>query len=56
MWRDIFLENREALLPLVVRLEEAVGLLRTAISAGDAATLESFLEAGRAARARLLPR
>jgi prephenate dehydrogenase len=54
MWRDIFLENREALLPLVARLEEAVGLLRTAISAGDAAGLEAFLEAGRATRARLL--
>jgi prephenate dehydrogenase len=55
MWGDIFLENREALLPLVARLEDAVGLLRTAISAGDAATVEAFLEAGRTTRARLLP-
>jgi prephenate dehydrogenase len=55
MWRDILLENQEALLPLVARLEEAVGLLRTAISAGDATGLEALLEAGRATRARLLP-
>ncbi len=56
MWRDIFLENREALLPLVARLEEAVGLLRTAISAGDAAALEAVLEAARTTRDRLFPR
>jgi prephenate dehydrogenase len=56
MWRDIFLENREALLPMVARLEEAVASLRSAISADDSGALEAFLEGARATRDRLFPR
>jgi prephenate dehydrogenase len=53
VWRDIFLENRAHLLPLVRTLEGRVGELRAAIEAGDGAALEALLATGRAARQRL---
>jgi prephenate dehydrogenase len=55
MWRDIFLENRAALLPLVDGLSAHLGRLAAAIRAGDAAAIEAFLAEARARRAELLP-
>jgi cyclohexadieny/prephenate dehydrogenase len=54
MWRDILLENRIHLLPLVRALEGRVSALRAAIEAGDGGRLEAELTAGRAARDRLV--
>lgn len=55
MWRDIFLENRAALLPLLDGLAEQLQQLRTAMVGQDEAQLSALLERGRATRARLLP-
>lgn len=54
IWIDIFLDNREALLPLVDALAARVGQLRQAIAAGDAAEIGRLLVEGRAARQRIL--
>jgi prephenate dehydrogenase len=54
VWRDIMMENRQHLLPLVRALEGRVAALRSALERGDAAALEAELEAGRAARARFM--
>jgi prephenate dehydrogenase len=54
MWRDIFLENRAALLPLVERLAGELDAMAAAIRAGDGARLEALLTAARAGRAKLL--
>jgi prephenate dehydrogenase len=54
MWRDIFLDNRAEMLPLIDRLAAAVTELRAAIDAGDGARLDAFLEAARAARAKIV--
>jgi prephenate dehydrogenase len=54
MWTDIFLENRQAVVPLIDRLLAAVGELRESIATGDGERVAAVLEAGRAARARLL--
>jgi len=55
MWRDILLENRAALGPLVERLRACVDELAAAMAAGDGERLEAFLAAARASRARVLP-
>lgn len=55
MWRDIFLENRTALLPLVERLAGELEEIAAAIRTEDGPRLEALLTAARAARARLLP-
>jgi prephenate dehydrogenase len=55
MWRDIFLDNRAEMLPLIDRLAAAVGELRAAIAAGDAARIDAFLEAARAVRGKVVP-
>jgi prephenate dehydrogenase len=55
MWRDILLENRAALLPLVSRLEDALATLRVALAAGDAASVEGFLVEARTTRTHLFP-
>jgi cyclohexadieny/prephenate dehydrogenase len=54
MWRDIFLENRAHLLPLVRELEHQVSELRVAIEKGDAASAQRLLEIARACRKRLV--
>jgi prephenate dehydrogenase len=54
MWRDIFLENREALLPLIDGLAARVQELRQAIAAGDGDRITVALDRARAVRARLL--
>lgn len=54
MWRDIFLENREALLPLVDGFAARVQELRQAIAAGDGDRITAVLESARTVRARLI--
>jgi len=54
MWRDILLENAEALLPLMDSLGARVQELRQAVASGDGERLVAVLEAGRTARARLV--
>lgn len=53
VWRDIFLENRAPLLPMVRALEDMVGNLRAALDAGDGARLEALLSMGKACRDQL---
>ena len=54
MWRDIFLENRDALLPLVQSMSARLTELADAIRAGDGQRVEAFLTAARTARASVL--
>ena len=54
MWRDIFLNNREALLEMLSRfMEDAQGLAR-AIRWGDAEYIENMVEQGRKIRRSLI--
>jgi len=55
MWRDIFLENSTALLPLIEGMVARLGHLMAAVRAGDGAAIEAFLREARARRAELLP-
>ena len=55
MWRDIFLENREPLLPLIDQLAARLGEIRDAIADGDGSRIEALLEAARKSRAKILP-
>jgi prephenate dehydrogenase len=55
MWRDIFLDNRAEVLPLVEALVHQVEALRAAIAAGDGKRIEQLLEAGKNGRDRLVP-
>jgi len=55
MWRDIFLDNRAEMLPLIDRLAAAIAELRAAIAAGDGAHLDAFLDAAREARGKVVP-
>jgi prephenate dehydrogenase len=55
MWRDIFLENRAALLPFVERLARELDAIAGAIRAEDGPRLEAILTTARAGRAKLLP-
>jgi cyclohexadieny/prephenate dehydrogenase len=50
MWRDIFLNNREAVLEMLGRLYEDIAILQRAIRVGDGATLESHFIRTRAIR------
>jgi prephenate dehydrogenase len=54
MWRDVFLANQGPILAALERLDEELGTLRRALAAGDAAALERYIEAARAARAKVL--
>ena len=55
MWRDIFLDNRDEVLPLIGALLRQVEALRTAIAAGDGARLGELLETAKSARDRIVP-
>lgn len=55
MWRDIFLDNRDEVLPLVDALQRQIEALRAAIEAGDGARIGELLEAAKAGRDRLVP-
>lgn len=50
MWRDVFLNNRDAVLEMLGRLYEDLALLQRAIRIGDGATLERHFTATRAIR------
>jgi cyclohexadieny/prephenate dehydrogenase len=50
MWRDIFLNNREAVLEMLGRLYEDIAILQRAIRMGDAETLENHFTRTRAIR------
>jgi prephenate dehydrogenase len=54
MWRDIFLDNRAEVLPLIDRLAGCVQELRAAVAAGDAARIEKVLMAGKNGRDRFI--
>jgi prephenate dehydrogenase len=54
VWRDIFLENRGPLLPLIAALEGRVASLRRALEERDAQALESLLTEGQSCRRRLV--
>ncbi len=54
MWRDIFLMNRDHLLPVVRQLQDAIRVLADAIEAGDADRLQRSLETARAVRMALV--
>ena len=50
MWRDVFLNNREAVLEMLGRLYEDIAILQRAIRVGDGATLEAHFVRTRAIR------
>jgi prephenate dehydrogenase len=54
MWRDIFLDNRSEILPLIEALASCVQELRAAVAAGDADRIEKVLLAGKAGRDRVI--
>jgi cyclohexadieny/prephenate dehydrogenase len=55
VWRDILLENRTHLLPLVAQLQESVDELRSALERNDADALHAILAQGQAFRRRVFP-
>ncbi|HEY4394590.1 MAG TPA: prephenate dehydrogenase/arogenate dehydrogenase family protein [Polyangia bacterium] len=55
MWRDIFLDNRAEVLPLIEALGKQIEALRAAITASDGKKIEQLLEAGKSGRDRLVP-
>jgi prephenate dehydrogenase len=54
VWRDIFLANREHLVPLMRQLAERVEQLTAAVESSDATALESVLALGQSCRQRLV--
>lgn len=54
MWRDIFLDNRDEVLPLIESLSRTIEALRAAIAAGDPDRIEQLLVSGKDGRDRLL--
>jgi cyclohexadieny/prephenate dehydrogenase len=56
MWRDIFLNNREALLEMLQRFMEDAQAMARAVRWGDAAYIEDKVERGRAIRRSLIER
>jgi cyclohexadieny/prephenate dehydrogenase len=54
MWRDIFLNNREALLEMLARFTEDAQAMARAVRWGDAAYIEDKVERGRKIRRSLL--
>jgi prephenate dehydrogenase len=55
MWRDIFLDNRAEILPLIEALARNIEALRAAVAAGDGKRVEEVLAAGKEGRDRLVP-
>jgi prephenate dehydrogenase len=55
MWRDIFMDNRDEVLPLMEALTKNLEALRAAVAAGDADRIEALLTAGQTGRERLVP-
>ena len=54
MWRDILLDNRAEVLPLIQALAGCIEALRDAVSAGDADRIEQLLVAGKVSRDRII--
>jgi cyclohexadieny/prephenate dehydrogenase len=54
MWRDIFLNNREALLEMLARFTEDAQAMARAVRWGDGAYIEDKIERGRAIRKSLI--
>jgi prephenate dehydrogenase len=54
MWRDILLDNRAEVLPLIDALSGCVQELRAAVAAGDAERIEKLLVAGKNGRDRFI--
>jgi cyclohexadieny/prephenate dehydrogenase len=54
MWRDIFLNNREALLEMLARFVEDAQAMSRAVRWGDAAYIEDMVERGRKIRRSLI--
>lgn len=54
MWRDVFLNNREAVLEMLGRLYEDIALLQKAIRLGDGETLERVFSRSRKIRRALV--
>jgi prephenate dehydrogenase len=55
MWRDILVDNRAEVVPLVERLAARIEALRAAIAAGDADRVEALLAEGKSGRDRVIP-
>jgi len=55
MWRDILIDNKDVVGPLVERLQTNLEALRAAIAAGDADRLEALLAVGKSGRDRTIP-
>jgi prephenate dehydrogenase len=55
MWRDILVDNKAEVVPLVERLAARLEGLRAAIAAGDADRVEALLAEGKSGRDRVLP-
>lgn len=54
MWRDVFLNNREALLEMLARFTEDAQAMARAVRWGDGAYIEDRIERGRAIRRGLI--
>ena len=54
MWRDVFLNNREALLEMLARFTEDAQAMARAVRWGDASYIEDRIVRGRAIRRRLI--
>ncbi|GAC1342648.1 MAG: prephenate/arogenate dehydrogenase family protein [Acetobacteraceae bacterium] len=54
MWRDVFLNNREALLEMLARFTEDAQAMARAVRWGDAAYIEDKIERGRGIRRGLI--
>ena len=54
MWRDVFLNNREALLEMLARFTEDAQAMARAVRWGDAAYIEGKIERGREIRRSLI--
>ena len=54
MWRDVFLNNREALLEMLARFNEDVQAMARAVRWGDAAYIEESIARGRRIRRALI--
>jgi cyclohexadieny/prephenate dehydrogenase len=55
VWRDILLENRAHLLPLVAHLEACLSQMRSALERNDADSLHALLCRGQALRRKVFP-
>ncbi len=54
MWRDVFLNNKDAVLEMIARFNEDLALLQRAIRWGDGPMLEAFFTRTRAIRRSII--